>query len=94
MSCSSSCIDFYSRNYCPYMYSENMKFTRLPEPRTYPRTQGIRCCKIVTSGTGAFHKRERCRRVARVLVDGLIPLCTQHAGEVALKDLLEENSET
>jgi len=50
-----------------------------------------RCARVVkSSGTSVFDSnRHRCGRFARLELDG-VPLCTQHAGEFALKHLIEK----
>lgn len=54
-----------------------------------------RCTKEVKStGTGYFNNdKEHCSRVARFNIDG-VELCTQHAGDLALKYLIKQQQST
>jgi len=61
---------------------------KLPTPAYVWREK--RCCRVVrSSGTTYFdNQRNRCGRMARYNMNG-IALCTQHAGEAALKHLID-----
>lgn len=50
---------------------------------------GQRCCrKVQSTGTAHFHgQKNRCARLATFKLNG-VALCTQHAGEMSLKHLI------
>lgn len=72
--------------------SVDIEELELPKPEKRWREQ--RCSRIVRStGTTYFQgQKNRCGRIARFKVDG-VPLCTQHAGEAALKHLLKQGEQ-
>jgi hypothetical protein len=67
-----------------------VKVEKLELPENAKRWQEQRCCRIVKStGTHYFDgNKHRCGRMARFKVDG-IAYCTQHAGEAALRYVIE-----
>jgi hypothetical protein len=66
----------------------NIEKLNLPVPAKRWKEQ--RCSRIVRStGTHYFEgHKNRCGRMARFKLDG-VPLCTQHAGEMALRHLMK-----
>ena len=75
--------------------SSRIMIDKLDLPEKIKRWQGQRCCRIVSStGTHYFDdNKNRCARMARFRVNG-INLCTQHAGEAALRHLISEQENT
>ncbi len=68
-----------------------MEIEKLRLPKPEKRWKEQRCARIVrSSGTTYFDgDTGRCGRMARFKIDG-IGLCTQHAGEAALKHLINQ----
>ena len=59
------------------------------KPERLRRLRAVPCSKKVKScGTFLNERMNRCDRFATVRVDG-IPFCTQHAGEAALKYIMD-----
>jgi hypothetical protein len=55
----------------------------------------VRCCKVTRTKLGLANSpfSGRCRRFALIELDG-VPLCKQHAGDLALSHYLQNNKET
>lgn len=70
-----------------------MNIEKLELPKGAKRWREQRCCRVVKStGTTYFDgQKNRCGRMARFKIDG-IAFCTQHAGEVSLRHLLDAQS--